>query len=402
MLLYGFLPLMALAVRYKPWLATVVLIGIGLGWRATVAYDGDWLRDFYFGRRPLDPGIQSLFIARQFIGARRHLRAGDHGQVARGARPPGPVLRAAAGPARRELVHAADASRASRCSYWVEEGIELHQPPVVHGLRLRDHAGAGARTAAGRPAAVVPGQSAAQPCRTWLGERSYSIYLWHFPIILAVYERGPLKRLPAAGRLLLAAAVDPRPDAAGRDRQLPHGRAARHGVRPPPRQAGLGGRRADQPPAPARSPPRDEAVPPRVSGPPQPGPSPPRPYVGEELAACITDAGQLWIPASDGVMRPFLEERGTWEPEEGALLAQFFRPGAALPRRGRERRLLLAAGRPAGCPGAVIHAFEPHPLTSQVLALNAWSSGARHHAARAGPVRRRPGPGPDHRRLQPR
>ena len=28
------------------------------------------------------------------------------------------------------------------------------------------------------------------------------------------------------------------------------------------------------------------------------------------------------------------------------------------------------------CPDAVIHAFEPHPLTSQVLALNAWGSGA--------------------------
>ena len=25
-------------------------------------------------------------------------------------------------------------------------------------------------------------------------ERSYSIYLWHFPLILAVYERGPFKR----------------------------------------------------------------------------------------------------------------------------------------------------------------------------------------------------------------
>ena len=104
-------------------------------------------------------------------------------------------------------------------------------------------------------------------------------------------------------------------------------------------------------------------------------PSAPRPYVGEELVCLLTDAGQLWIPASDGVMRPFLEERGTWEPQEGALLGQFFRPGLRFLDVGANVgyfSLLVAKV----CDGAVIHAFEPHPLTSQVLALNAWSSGA--------------------------
>lgn len=100
----------------------------------------------------------------------------------------------------------------------------------------------------------------------------------------------------------------------------------------------------------------------------------PRPYVGEELVCLNTDAGQLWIPASDGVMRPFLEERGTWEPEEGALLGQFFQPGLRFLDVGANVGYfsLLVARR---CRGAVIHAFEPHPLTSQVLALNAWNSG---------------------------
>jgi FkbM family methyltransferase len=103
--------------------------------------------------------------------------------------------------------------------------------------------------------------------------------------------------------------------------------------------------------------------------------TPPRPYVGEELVCLVTDAGPIWIPASDGVMRPFLDETGTWEPEEGELLGQFFRPGLRFLDVGANVgyfSLLVAAQ----CPGAVIHAFEPHPLTSQVLALNAWSSGA--------------------------
>jgi FkbM family methyltransferase len=104
-------------------------------------------------------------------------------------------------------------------------------------------------------------------------------------------------------------------------------------------------------------------------------PSPPRPYVGEQLVCLTTDAGPLWIPASDGVMRPFMEERGTWEPEEGKLLGEFFRPGLRFLDVGANVGYfsLLVGLR---CPQAVIHAFEPHPLTSQVLALNAWSSGA--------------------------
>ncbi len=104
-------------------------------------------------------------------------------------------------------------------------------------------------------------------------------------------------------------------------------------------------------------------------------PSVPSPYIGEELVKIVCDAGELYIPQSDGVMRPYLEGRGTWEPEEGELLAEFFRPGLRFLDVGANIgyfSLLVAQL----CPGAVIHAFEPHPLTSRILALNAWSSGA--------------------------
>ena len=102
---------------------------------------------------------------------------------------------------------------------------------------------------------------------------------------------------------------------------------------------------------------------------------PPAPYIGEELVSLTTDVGQLWIPKSDDVMRPFLEERGTWEPEEGRLLREFFKPGLRFLDVGANVGYfsLFAA---VWCEGAVIHSFEPHPLTSRVLALNAWQANA--------------------------
>lgn len=102
---------------------------------------------------------------------------------------------------------------------------------------------------------------------------------------------------------------------------------------------------------------------------------PPAPYVGEQLVAVSCDAGVLWMPESDGVMRPYLQQRATWEPEEGELLSTFFKPGLRFLDVGANLGYfsLLVGVR---CPGAVIHAFEPHPLTSRVLELNAWGSGA--------------------------
>ena len=104
------------------------------------------------------------------------------------------------------------------------------------------------------------------------------------------------------------------------------------------------------------------------------GATPPRPYLGEELVRVDSDAGALWIPMSDGVMRPYLESERTWEPEEGALLSTFFKPGLRFLDVGANVGYFsLLVG--ARCRGAVIHSFEPHPLTSSILALNAWASG---------------------------
>jgi len=196
MLLYAFLPIMALLVRFNPWIGTALLIAIGLGWRALVAFHGDGLRDFYFGGEGrTDFGIQSLFIARQFIGAVAIFALGIlarwlvvHGHLDR-------VYRAL--PARLGVSSFLVLMLPSiALLYWVEKGTNFTNRLLFTGYDF-------ALMVALLPALLLaarPQQFTSSPLRsvtTWLGERSYSIYLWHFPLILAIYEMGPGKRAAA-------------------------------------------------------------------------------------------------------------------------------------------------------------------------------------------------------------
>ena len=194
MLLYAFLPVMALLVRFNPWLGTAVLIAIGLGWRAWVAFDGDWLRHFYFGDNQFNLGIESLFIARQFIGA---LSIFALGIMARWLVVHGHL----------DWFYSRLPTRLGVSSflvlmlpsvallYWVESGTQYANRVL---FTVYDFVVMLVLVPALLLAARPQGFSAS-PLRsvsTWLGERSYSIYLWHFPLVLVMYERGPLRRLP--------------------------------------------------------------------------------------------------------------------------------------------------------------------------------------------------------------
>lgn len=195
MMLYAFLPLMATVHKKAPLFTFLLLVGTGVGWRLWIALDGDPLRTLYFGDTTLDPGIQSLFLARQFIGAlpvfalgigiRWLVLRGRFGWVDR-------VLpqQIAVWPILALLVPSiAVLSLVEQASNFRNPWLFATYDVIVVALML--------------PALIVaarPDSLKASPFRmiaTWLGERSYSIYLWHFPIILTIYERGPLEALPA-------------------------------------------------------------------------------------------------------------------------------------------------------------------------------------------------------------
>lgn len=91
-----------------------------------------------------------------------------------------------------------------------------------------------------------------------------------------------------------------------------------------------------------------------------------------------TDVGDMWFPTLDLVMRDHIRNAGTWEPDIGRVLRDAMPRGAGAvfldigANVGYFSRLVASA-----FPQATVHAFEPHPLTYQVLRINTWQFGER-------------------------
>lgn len=93
--------------------------------------------------------------------------------------------------------------------------------------------------------------------------------------------------------------------------------------------------------------------------------------VGSSFERVSTDVGPLWLLASDKVMSDYLRHAGTWEPEEGRLLASLLRPNIRFLDVGGNIGYFSAfVGRRE--PTASIHVVEPNPAVVPILRFNLW------------------------------
>jgi FkbM family methyltransferase len=96
--------------------------------------------------------------------------------------------------------------------------------------------------------------------------------------------------------------------------------------------------------------------------------------VAFEAVRVSTDVGELWLPANDLVMLPYMQHAGVWEPGEGKVLRSMLGPGARFLDVGANVGYfsLLAA---QSSPGGTIDAVEPEPRNLALLRLNLWRHG---------------------------
>ena len=199
MTLYLTMPLLAIAVGYPalrrrralvgPMLVVAALIAAAVGYRLLVAFQGGAMQTLYFGDVAPDAvaGVR-LYLARQF---------------------PGWLGLFALGIGLRWLVHQRYLPDrllgATRHRLWVfallfvpsilwllvtERAVFYTHPflfatyDVILGALLLPPL-----LYAARPSSSDEGTREIR-AGVWLGDRSYGLYLWHFPVILVVYERG--------------------------------------------------------------------------------------------------------------------------------------------------------------------------------------------------------------------
>lgn len=88
-----------------------------------------------------------------------------------------------------------------------------------------------------------------------------------------------------------------------------------------------------------------------------------------------TDAGPLYIRRDDTIIRPYLEEHGTWAAEQTRLVRDAVGPGMRFVDVGAHVGYFsVLAGKLVG-PAGVVFAFEPHPRNFDLLLANVWRNG---------------------------
>ena len=183
--LYLLLPPIGWLFARAPLLVFAAMVAIGVGWRIWIGVSGDGLRDLYFGDAAVPIEIQSLFIARQFIGYLPLFAIGigarwfhdRHRETLRARLPSiglfGTIALLIPGALYLQFV-----VRSSFYTRWVWFSTfdTIVALLIVPALLFA--------------ACGSVSDNAVNRASEWLGQRSYGLYLWHFPVILVAYERG--------------------------------------------------------------------------------------------------------------------------------------------------------------------------------------------------------------------
>ncbi len=206
MTLYLVMPLFAYLIAKRPVIATVVLAGIGIGWRVMVSYHGAGIRDFYFGRSTPDMiEIQYNWLNRQFMGL---IPIFILGMALRWAVLHGYFDRWVARPSRHPSLLVMLVLLAPSLLILRSTGIastHLNHLGFISFDYIVCILAVPALLYASRPSPVR--LKAPMRAGVWMGERSYGIYLWHFPVILSVYGIGATMLAPNTHHLPIKVAI---------------------------------------------------------------------------------------------------------------------------------------------------------------------------------------------------
>ena len=192
-LLYMFMPLLAFLTRWTKGWAPIGMIAVGLAYRFYVARAGSSLQSLYFDAG-FDNSTARLYLARQFIGilplfgigiGLKWLTSQRGLRWPVGVRVAGPIAPWIVTLLLPSVLWLVFIERSSLYSHWVwftgfDFILGLLFVPVI--------------LFAARP--VAASDHRVDKPFVWLGVRSFGLYLWHFPIILSVYGRGPLTAPP--------------------------------------------------------------------------------------------------------------------------------------------------------------------------------------------------------------